>query len=92
MTRARSAPIFATIAAGVFTGASRPYQMSTSKPAMPLSITVGTPGTCALRVAVVTASGRKRPSLMKASYADAAPNETCTSLASKPVTDGPEPL
>jgi hypothetical protein len=53
--------IFARMAAGVPTGASNPFQPSTSKPGRPDSATVGTSGSSGIRSRPVTALARNLP-------------------------------
>src|SRR5438445_4713045 len=53
--------IASTMSRGVLAGTNQPCQLDDSKPASPLSATVGTSGSAAERLAPATASARKVP-------------------------------
>ena len=62
--RASSPDTFSTMGLGVPAGATRPYQLLTSKPGRPASLKLGTSGTAGERACPDTASALSRPLLM----------------------------
>ena len=69
---------YRTISFGVFAGATKPCQVVASKPLRPSSSTVGISGRSAVRLSVVTASGRTWPLWMCATTDAAVANIICT--------------
>src|SRR5258706_5572094 len=76
--RFTSALIFSSRSFGVFPGASRPTQKSNSPPGNPASAIVGTLGSAALRLAVLTASARSLPSWIGPRLAMIGTQEYCS--------------
>ena len=88
---ANSAFNFLMMAGGVPAGANTPYQDSTSNPGK-VSATVGRSGNRLKRLALVTASARRRPLRTCGNTGGMLEKRICTCPASNSVVAGPDPL
>ena len=81
-----------TISLGVRAGATSPCQLVASNPLRPSSSIVGMSGRTALRLSVVTASGRTLPEWMCGTTDEAVANIICTWPAITSCNAGAAPL